>query len=68
MENPFRFAAGVLIVLAVVLFAVAVWRFWACYNPAIYAPILKCLGVLLGWLILAVIAGAGGVLLGQVSK
>ena len=68
MENAVRIAAGVFLSLAVVVAVLGGWWFWDCYNPPIYAPIVKCVAILVVTIFWVLVFGAIGVVLSQVQR
>ena len=66
--NVVAIVAGVFIVLAVVVGSVGLWQFYECYTPAIYAPLWKCLAILLVTIFWVVVFGGIGVVLSQVQR
>ena len=66
MKDLFRTGARGFGVLAALSFAVGIWRFWVCYDPAVtYMSTGKCVAVLTLFLGLAVIFAVTAVLLGR---
>ena len=68
MDNAVQIAAGVCFTLAIAVGIAGGWWFWDCYEPVIYAPILKCVAILLVTIFWVLVLGAIGVGLSQVRR